>query len=143
MTGECNVIINNRNGQNYENKTHVVINQKCLLTSFQKAVTLSHANAKILPFWFVNPTPPFPTPLWLLPDSPAAPSPLSRSHTHPSTIYPLPPTQPLGLAPEHIDSAVYLITAHNLFISPPPKRAAAVTEHTTRGLEEGYWGWKL
>ena len=97
----------------------------------------------------MNPTPP--TPLWLLPDSPAGPSrlplPLSPSHTHththththPSPSYPLPPTPPPGLAPEHIDSAVYLITAHNLFISPPPKRAAAVTQHTTRGLEEGYW----
>lgn len=102
------------------------------------------------PFWVGQPHPsllqhpPLPTPhlasscLSLL-----FPLSLSLSNTHPSTLTPTLKTSPPGLAPEHIDSAVYLITAHNLFISPPWKRAAAVTQHTTRGLEEGYWGRKL
>lgn len=69
-------------------------------------------------------------------------SPLSLPHTA-FCPTPLPPTPPPGLAPEHIDFAVYLITAHNLFISPLPKRAAAVTQHTTRGLVQGYLSWDL
>lgn len=68
--------------------------------------------------------------------------PLSLPHTA-FCPTPLPPTPPPGLAPEHIDFAVYLITAHNLFISPLPKRAAAVTQHTTRGLVQGYLSWDL
>lgn len=78
-----------------------------------------------------------------LPAAPFLPLLYTHTNTTPLPCTPYPQTPPPGLAPEHIDSAVYLITAHNLFISPPWKRAAAVTQHTTRGLEEGYWGRKL
>lgn len=96
-------------------------------------------------FWVGQPHPSLlqHPPTWLLPASACCSLSLSLSNTHPSTLTPTLKTPPRGLAPEHIDSAVYLITAHNLFISPPWRRAAAVTQHTTRGLEEGYWGRKL
>lgn len=101
------------------------------------------ASGMMGPSQIASPTPPFSTPLWLLPDTPLLLLHLSLSLPH-TPFCPTPsPTPPPGFAPERIDFAVYLITAHNLFISPLPKRAAAVTQHTTRGLVQGYLSWDL